>query len=140
MNAKETLFAVCDAWNSHDLDRILALFHEDFVNDQQPLPVMHGLAAYREHLERWFEAYPTLRVEFLTVVAEGDTVCTEARLETEPVGAGFFGAPPEGRRENRAMDVFVLRDGKVWRQRGYWDFSLYTGRVSPLVEDAVENA
>jgi predicted ester cyclase len=136
VTGKQTLRAVVEAWNSHDVERILRLFHEDYENDQAPLPPMRGLAAYREHLERWFAAYPDLRVEILTLVAEGDTVCMEARLETVATGRGFFGEAPRGRRENRAMDVFVLREGKVWRQRGYWDFSLYTGRVAPVLDAA----
>lgn len=125
--------ALVDAWNRKDVDDICAFFHEDFENWQMPLPVVRGLAAYRRHLERWFSAYPDLRLEVVTLFAEGDHVC----LETSATGwprADFFGVHPErAARVNRALDILVFRDDKVWRQRGYWDFWLWTGHPSPLV-------
>lgn len=129
---KEIVRALVEAWNSHDIERICSFFHEDFENDQAPLGVVRGLDAYRKHLREWFAAYPDLRVEIETLFAEGELVS----LETRSVGSGagpFFRVEPErGKRVNRALDVLVLRGGKVWRQRGYWDFSLWTGHRSPL--------
>jgi predicted ester cyclase len=121
-----------DAWNSHDVERIATFFHEDFENWQLPVPTVRGLDAYRDHLQHWFAAYPDLRLEIVTLFAAGDTVC----LETRGIGtssAPFFGGQGDGgANENRALDILELRDGKVRRERGYWDFSLFTGGPSPL--------
>jgi predicted ester cyclase len=123
--------ALVDAWNGHDVERICAFFHPDFENDQAPLPIVRGLDAYREHLRRWFTAYPDLKLEIVTLFAEGDLVCLESKATGAAAGS-FFGVEPErGGRANRALDILQLRDGKVWRQRGYWDFSLWTGRPAP---------
>jgi predicted ester cyclase len=124
--------ALVEAWNSHDVERICAFFHEDFENWQAPLPTVRGLPAYREHLERWFSAYPDLRLEIVTLFAEGELVCLETRATGSPVGRFFGREPAAAEGVNRALDVLVLRDGKVWRERGYWDFSLFTGERSPL--------
>lgn len=120
-----------EAWNGRDVERICSSFHDDFENDQVPLPVVRGLDAYRAHLRHWFDAFPDLRLEIVTLFAEGDLVCLETQAEGSPA-VSFFGVEPGGGRVNRALDVLELRDGKVWRQRGYWDFSLWTGHPSPL--------
>ncbi len=132
-DAGATVRALVDAWNSHDVERICAFFHDDFENHQMPLPPVIGLDAYRRHLAEWFAAYPDLRIGIVTLFAEGDLVC----LETEASGTperSFYGVEPTPGRENRALDVLELRDGRVARQRGYWDFSLWTGAPSPLAD------
>lgn len=129
---KEIVRALVDAWNSHDVERICAFFHEDFENDQIPLPVVRGLQAYRRHLRAWFAAYPDLRLDIETLFAEGDLVCLETRSVGSAIGPFYRVEPERGERVNRALDVLMLRDGKVWRQRGYWDFSLWTGQRTPL--------
>ena len=127
--------ALVDAWNSHDVERICSFFHDDFENHQAPLPPVVGLDAYRRHLTEWFTAYPDLRLEIVTLFAEGDRVCLETRATATPAGA-FFGVATAPGRDNRALDVLELRDGRVLRQRGYWDFSVWTGVPSPLVTAA----
>lgn len=131
--AEQIVFELVEAWNSKDVDRICTFFHDDFENDQAPLPVVRGLAAYREHLQRWFDAYPDLRLKIVTLFSDGDLVCLETRATGSPRTA-FYGVDAPRRSVNRALDILELRNGKVWRQRGYWDFSLWTGHVSPLVD------
>lgn len=61
------------AWNSHDLERILAHYAED-VELISPLVaklagrsdgVVRGKAALRHYFARGLEAYPTLRFDFI---------------------------------------------------------------------------
>jgi steroid delta-isomerase-like uncharacterized protein len=130
--AAATVRALVDAWNSHDVERICAFFHEDFENHQAPLPPVIGLDAYRRHLGAWFAAYPDLRLEIVALFSEGDLVCLETSATGTPARS-FFGVKTPHGRDNRALDVLELRDGRVIRQRGYWDFSLWTGAPSPLV-------
>ncbi len=127
----ERVLALVEAWNSHDLQRIADFFHDDFENHQLPLPPVVGLAAYLEHCRRWFEAYPDFRIEPLTLFGDGDLVCLESRGAGTRV-SGFFGAEPSGRLEvNYALDVFELRDARILRERGYWDYSVLTGQPAP---------
>lgn len=126
-----TVVWLIDAWNSHDRGRIRPFFHDDFENHQLPFPPVIGLAAYLEHCGHWFEAYPDFRIEAVTLFGEGELVCLESRGEGTRVHC-FFGEEPSGRREvNFAIDVFEFEDGKIRRERGYWDFSVATGRPAP---------
>jgi predicted ester cyclase len=131
-DAGATVRALVDAWNSHDVERICAFFHDDFENHQAPLPPVIGLDAYRGHLREWFGAYPDLRLEIVSLFSERDLVCLETKATGTPARA-FFGVDEPRGRDNRALDVLELRDGRVLQQRGYWDFSLWTGAPSPLV-------
>jgi predicted ester cyclase len=120
-----------EAWNSHDLERIGAFFHADFENHQLPLPPVIGRAAYLEHCKTWFHAYPDFRIEVLTLFGDGDLVCLESRA-TGTRAADFFGAEASGVPEtNYALDLLEFRDGLVIRERGYWDYSVLTGRPAP---------
>jgi steroid delta-isomerase-like uncharacterized protein len=134
-DAAATVRALVEAWNSHDVERICAFFHDDFENHQAPLPPVIGLDAYRRHLGEWFAAYPDLRLEIVSLFCEGDLVCLETKATGTPAHT-FFGVEAPHGRDNRALDVLELRDGRVRRQRGYWDFSLWTGAPSPLVTAA----
>ena len=119
------------AWNAKNIDHIATFFWEDFENDQVPLPLVQGVAAYRSHLQAWFTAFPNLRLEVVTVFSQQDLVCLETRATGTPV-ADFFGIHPAGGRHNRALDILVFDRGLIRKQRGYWDFSLWTGQPSPL--------
>jgi predicted ester cyclase len=131
-DAAATVRALVDAWNSHNLERICAFFHADFENHQAPLAPVIGLEAYRGHLGEWFAAYPDLHLEIVSLFSEGELVCLETRATGTPA-CSFFGVKAPRGHDNRALDVLELRDGRVLRQRGYWDFSLWTGAPSPLV-------
>ncbi len=70
-----------DAWNAHDLDRILA-HYDDAVQLTSPVArrflnggtTIHGKAALREYFRQGLEAYPNLRFDFLEVLWGIETV------------------------------------------------------------------
>jgi predicted ester cyclase len=135
MGAEENIAAtrrLVDAWNSHDLSRIATFFADRFENHQLPLPPVIGLPAYLEHCGRWFEAYPDFRIEIVTLLGRGELVCLESRASGTRSEA-FFGARPTGTRDvNCALDILEFEGGQIVRERGYWDFSVATGRVAPM--------
>ena len=65
-----------EAWNSHDLDEILAHYAEDVVlvspiaakllND--PSGTVRGKAALREYFKKGLEVYPNLKFELIDVM------------------------------------------------------------------------
>jgi hypothetical protein len=65
-----------DAWNSHDLDRIMAHYAQDIVlispiaakllND--PAGTVRGRQALRVYFQKGLEAYPQLRFELIEVM------------------------------------------------------------------------
>lgn len=127
----ELVRQLIEAWNSHDLERIAGFFHADFENHQLPFEPVVGRDGYLEHCRRWFDAYPDFWIEPVTLFGHGELVCLESRGGGTR-RSGFFGAEPDGRAAvNCACDVFEFRDGLIERERGYWDFSVYTGDRAP---------
>lgn len=126
-----SIYQLIDAWNSHDLDRIARFFHDDFENHQLPFPPVIGRDRYLDHCRRWFDAYPDFRIGAVVLFGQDELVCLESRGGGIRRGA-FFGADADGRPEvNFACDVFEFRDGLIELERGYWDFSVYTGELAP---------
>jgi predicted ester cyclase len=120
------------AWNSHDLERIRPFFHPTFENHQLPFPPVVGLDSYLAHCRCWFAAYPDFRIEIVTLFASGDLVCLETRAEGTR-RKRFFGHGPSGAHEvNHAVDLLEFVEGKIARERGYWDFSVVTGLPAPM--------
>jgi predicted ester cyclase len=127
-----TMRNLLEAWNSHDVEQIRPFFHESFENHQMPFPPVIGLEAYLAHCKHWYEAFPDFTLEAKTLFGQNEFVCMEARGVGTRSGS-FFGNEASGREEvNDATDIFEFEDGKILRERGYWDFSVVTGRPAPM--------
>jgi ketosteroid isomerase-like protein len=71
-----------EAWNSHDLERILSHYDDD-VRLVSPIALkllnngdgsVHGKAALREYFRRGLEAFPTLHFDLIEVLRGVDTI------------------------------------------------------------------
>jgi hypothetical protein len=77
-----------DACNSHDLERILALYSDDVVfksprvrtMSQEPSGILHGKAAVRDYWQKILEKRPGLTVEIGAVFAGVDSIALEYRV------------------------------------------------------------
>ena len=119
MDIRSTLRELCDAFNAHDLDRIMAFFADDCVLEMprggKPWGArFEGKENVREALASRFEGLPDVHygdAEHL-VDAAADTGISKWTLT---------GTTPEGtRREVRGCDFYSFRDGKVIRKDSYW--------------------
>jgi steroid delta-isomerase-like uncharacterized protein len=116
-----------DAWNSHEVDRLLALMSEDieYRDDGWPKP-MRGHADVREFLEAIWRAVPDMTFELLSgpYVIPG-----EPRAAFHWRGGGTHTGPleppgfaPTGRRwELDGVDFHEYRDGRVCKLRIAFD-------------------
>ena len=116
-----------DAWNSHEVDRLLALMSEDieYRDDGWPKP-MRGHADVREFLEAIWRATPDMTFEMLSgpYVIPG-----EPRAAFHWRGGGTHTGPleppgfaPTGRRwELDGVDFHEYRDGRVCKLRIAYD-------------------
>jgi steroid delta-isomerase-like uncharacterized protein len=116
-----------DAWNSHEVDRVLALMSEDieYRDDGWPKP-MRGHADVREFLEAIWRATPDMTFELLSgpYVIPG-----EPRAAFHWRGWGTHTGPleppglaPTGRRyELDGVDFYEYRDGRVCQLRVAFD-------------------
>jgi ketosteroid isomerase-like protein len=119
MDIHATLEALCEAFNAHDLDRIMALFSDDCVlemprgNDPWGSR-FKGRRAVRDALAARFDGLP-------------DVHYGDAEHFVDPaagVGASKWtltGTTRQGTKvEVRGCDFYTFRDGKVTAKDSYW--------------------
>jgi len=113
----ETLKAILDAFNAHDLDRIMAHFSEDCVLEMPRGPDpwgtrFVGLLAVREGLRSRFIGIPDVHYSDDTHFVSGNIGVSRWTLR---------GTSAAGERiEIRGCDFFTFRDGKVVKKDSYW--------------------
>jgi predicted ester cyclase len=101
------------------------VFAEDYVNHQEPSVeggvTAIGLADWVELVKEHHRAFPDLRVEILTQIAEGDRVATHWRFSGTQIGA-YEDREPTGRAVRWAgiqIDRFV--GGRIAESWVSWD-------------------
>jgi len=116
-----------DAWNSHEIDRVLALMTEDVeVRDDSWHKLMRGHADVREFLEAIWRAMPDMTFEPLSgpyVIPGEPRVAVHWRgwaTLTGPLEPPGF--EPTGRRwELDGADFYEFRDGRMCKLRTAYD-------------------
>lgn len=113
----ETAKAILDAFNAHDLDRIMGFFADDCSLDMPRGPDewgrrFFGKAAVREGLAGRFEGLPDVHYGNERHWGSGNMVASEWLLT---------GTKPGGEKvQVRGCDHYEFRDGKVVRKDSYW--------------------
>jgi ketosteroid isomerase-like protein len=87
-----------EAWNGHDLDRILAHYSEDFVMSSpriavvaaEPTGVLKGKPAIGAYWKRALELTPTLHFELISTFVGADCVVLHYRGVRGPAAEVFF--------------------------------------------------
>lgn len=118
MDIRAKLVGLCDAFNAHDLDRIMMFFADDCVLDMPRGPEpwgtrFEGRQAVKAGLAGRFAGLPDVHY--------GD----EAHFVDEAAGTGMskwtLTGTREGRRiEVRGCDFYRFRDGLVIHKDSYW--------------------
>jgi steroid delta-isomerase-like uncharacterized protein len=116
-----------DAWNSHEIDGVLALMTEDVeARDDSWLKLMRGHADVREFLEAIWLAMPDMMFEVLSgpyLIAGEPCAAFHWRgwaTLTGPLEPPGFA--PTGRRwEVDGGDFYEFRDGRVCKLRTVYD-------------------
>jgi len=119
--------AVLEAWNSHEVDRVLACYTEDCVyRDPNTRGAVVGRDALRRYLTRLFRDWRmhwSLRELFPFEDGAGGAFLWDARLT--PAAGGDTAAVS-------GMDLVTLRGDKLSRNEVYFDrMSLAGGASSP---------
>jgi steroid delta-isomerase-like uncharacterized protein len=119
MDIRSTLEALCDAFNAHDLDRIMTFFAEDCVLQMprggQPWGSrFQGKADIRNALAARFEGLPDVHY--------GNAEhFVDAAAETGASKWTLTGTTREGKQmEVRGCDFYTFRNGKVALKDSYW--------------------
>ena len=119
MDIRSTLISLCDAFNAHDLDRIMTFFAEDCVLEMprgsEPWGArFEGRERVRAALATRFQGLPDIHY------GDGEHFVDDG-ANTGMSKWTLTGTTPEGlRRHVRGCDFYTFRDGKVIRKDSYW--------------------
>jgi ketosteroid isomerase-like protein len=114
---RATLQALVEAFNAHDLDRVMGFFTDDAVLEMPRGPHpwgsrYEGAAAVREALRGRFAGLPDVHYGNDVHFVDGDTGISHWTLT---------GTPASGPRlEVRGCDFYTFRDGKVVKKDSFW--------------------
>jgi ketosteroid isomerase-like protein len=113
----ETLRSVFDAFNAHDLDRIMTFFSDDCVLEMPRGPDPWGgryvgAATVREGLRSRFAGIPDVQYAGDTHFVSGNMGMSQWTLR----GTSIAGE----RVEVRGCDFYTFRDGKIIKKDSYW--------------------
>jgi ketosteroid isomerase-like protein len=105
------------AWDHHDLDGVMALFHENIVFENWTGGKAKGKKALRKAWEPWFENHGDFKFSGEdTFVDEGaQKVLYEWTLDWPSSEKGYQGM----REKRRGLDVMHFQDGKIIRKSTY---------------------
>jgi ketosteroid isomerase-like protein len=112
-----TLKAILEAFNAHDLDRIMSFFADDCVLEMPRGPDpwgarSNGLAAVREGLRSRLTGIPDVHYDDDTHFVSGDIGVSQWTLR----GTSTANEKIEVRR----CDFYTFRNGKVVKKDSYW--------------------
>lgn len=111
------LDGLADAFNAHDIDKVMSYFADDCSLDMPRGPEPHGsrytgLDNVRRGLLTRFEATPDVHYGDVEHFVDGDTGVSKWLLR---------GTTPGGQKvEVRGCDFYTFRDCKVVRKDSYW--------------------
>jgi len=105
------------AWDDHDLDGVMALFHENIVFENWTGGRAEGKEALRKAWEGWFKNHGNFRFIGEDTFVDGETqkVLYEWTLDWPSIEKGYQGK----REKRRGLDVMHFKDGKIIRKSTY---------------------
>ena len=112
------------AWNSHDIEKVLRFYSPDYIADDVGLAsVLRGHAGLREMLQTYWRAFPDLEIAVTDMVIEG------SRVVSAWVAAGthqgtIMNIPPTGHKvQVRGVSIIDVEDGLIVRGQYIWDLA-----------------
>ncbi len=105
------------AWDEHDLEGVLALFHDDIFFENWTGGKVSGKNALRKAWQPWFENHGGFRFlsEDLFVDEQEQKVLYRWTLQWPSPEKGFEGKP----EKRRGVDVIHFKDGRIIEKLTY---------------------
>ena len=106
-----------DAWDNHDLDGVMALFHKDVLFENWTGANVKGKASLRKAWAPWFENHGGFRfIPEDTFIDETEQkVLYRWQLQWPSFEKGYEGRP----EVRRGVDVIHFQDGKIIKKLTY---------------------
>jgi len=107
----EVLAPWYEAWNAHDLDKVMDIFHEDIVFENWTGGMAKGKSALRKAWEPWFKNHGGFQftAEDTFIDEEAQKVLFQWFLDWPSGEKGHVGKP----ERRRGVDVMHFKDGKI---------------------------
>ncbi len=104
-------------WDNHDLDSVMALFHEDIFFENWTGGKVRGHDALRKAWKSWFENHGGFKFihEDLFIDETEQKVLYQWRLDWPSIEKGLEGKP----EKRRGVDVIHFKDGKIIQKLTY---------------------
>jgi predicted ester cyclase len=99
----EQIYDVLQRGAYDELDGIL---HPDYV-EHTPMGDFHGVAAFKQYVKGWLDAFPDAKFELFSIIGEGDVAAWQSRLTGTNTGA-LLGLPPT----DKTIDVLAVNMGR----------------------------
>ena len=114
---KEALAEWNRAWDDHDLDGVVALFHDDVLFENWTGGKAKGIDALRKAWEPWFANHGGFRFtpEDTFIDEDEQKVLYRWQLDWPSFEKGFAGMP----EMRRGVDVIHFQDGKIIQKLTY---------------------
>ena len=122
---KEVIRQWLELANRQDGDALADLYHEDAVYTS-PKGVVEGKGAIHAAFLEIFARTPNLHTATVTLVGDGDQVALEmiatgTTVKPHPL---LPGSKAGVQIENHGVHWFGIRDGKIFKDRAYFDLNL----------------
>jgi steroid delta-isomerase-like uncharacterized protein len=111
-------------WNAHDLDKVTALYADDFEEeDIANKEVQRGKAAVRRTMWLYLRAFPDLKLEADEIVIQRDCAALSWIITGTHRGT-LMNIPPTGRAVRiRGVSLITVANGRLQRARRIWDLA-----------------
>ncbi len=121
-NADELARAFVEAYNAHDVEKVIALYADDISITTPDLTTLRGKEPHRSYYAAWFQSVPDVQAQMRTLVIEGEIFVLEL-LETGTYTKTLpsRGAPPARNQKLRYPFVILgrVKNGKIVSLRFY---------------------
>ena len=122
-----------DALATRDVSGAGGHWSDDGVDDMVPNQVLRGRAAIETFYSELFAAAPDAQFSLTRLVTGEREAAAEWRLHGTFDGAAFQGLEPTGKPfEIRGVDYFVVEDGKIASNTGYYDGAEFARQIGML--------
>ncbi len=110
------------AESQHDYAATLATLADDIQYRIVPAGmILHGKDGASRYYDRWWKAFPDVKIEVQRISAAGEWVVVEAVSTATHLGP-FLGIPPTGRTVRAHVCCLIrVRDGKMVEETVYYD-------------------
>jgi steroid delta-isomerase-like uncharacterized protein len=119
----ETWLRYIEAWNEHDIEKIVNYVSDDFIYDECPMTMsepLKGKAEMRRYLAHVFRDIPDFHITLISIDAGTEMGWSESVMDGHiKIERGLL-------RISRAIHAkvacgFIVEDGKLVKENLYWD-------------------